>query len=255
VPRPPYLVRLSVERNDHAVRVTAQDGCGKQGRHIDAAHLRGCPAATVTRDRAAHRARRIKADDDRTRKLRDVTAGNLGGLVKRRLDLLRNFAAGVEVSRQILVRKLPRLTDFVSVRNAADDVIDHLGVRQVLAEHLVTQKRVEVHAQRLRSHLAGNRLADERTLSHIGQQVPADRQVTEDQRLKLRSLGPAVRSQRLDLLRQVGLGGGSSMAANPPTILVDSNFRRCSRPRSKSAGRESTLTSKSAAWFGCFLGV
>ena len=75
----------------------------------------------------------------------------------------------------------------------------------------MTQQRVEVHPQRLRSHLAGNRLPDERTLSRIGQQVPTNLQVASDQRLRLSAVRLAVSDQTLDLRRQVGLGRRSPL--------------------------------------------
>ncbi len=72
---------ILVVRHDHAVRVTPQDCSGEQRRDIDAANLAGRTATAKTGYRRLHRARSVYTDDNRTRQLRHVTAGDLGRFV------------------------------------------------------------------------------------------------------------------------------------------------------------------------------
>src|SRR5258708_35926830 len=99
-------MRLVVERNDHAVRVAAQNGRRKQRRHVHAADLARRTTTTVTRDRRPHRTRHVQTNDDWTWYLRYVATRNLSCLAQRNLDLLRQSVLGVQVSRQVLVREL-----------------------------------------------------------------------------------------------------------------------------------------------------
>ena len=119
--------------------------------------------------------------------------------MQRCLDLLRNLYRSVQVRRQELVRELTRTCDRVSVRNAAGDVVNHhvVGLPTLVLEDVVTQQRVQVHSQCLRTHLSGNRLPDEWRLGRVGQQVPTNLQVARDQRLSLGRVGRTVGDQRL----------------------------------------------------------
>ena len=121
--------------------------------------------------------------------------------MQRRLDLAWNLVRCVQVCRQVLVRELTAASDRVRVSQSAGHVVDHRVVGSCesedsrLLECVVTQQCVEVHSQCLRSHLSGDCLPNERTLRHVGQQVPTNLQVTRDQRLCLSRVGGPVRDQ------------------------------------------------------------
>ena len=76
-----HVVRLVVERDDHAVRVATEDRRCEQRRHVHAPHPGGGTATTPAGDRAAHRTGSVQTDGNRTRQVRHVTAGDLGSLM------------------------------------------------------------------------------------------------------------------------------------------------------------------------------
>ena len=111
---------------------------------------------------------------------------------------MRDFVRRVQVRSQELVRELTGTANFVSIRQAVGHVIHHFPIVQ----NPLTQQRIEVHPQRLRSHLTSDRFPDVRPQSSIGQQVPTNLQLFCQGSLCLDIVRPTERQQFLNLIRQ-----------------------------------------------------
>ena len=85
-------------------------------------------------------------------------------------------SAGVHVRCQVLVRELARTDESPRHRRCGRDEVNHSASLRAL----VAQQRVQVHAQRLRTHLAGDRLPRPTDRGRIGQQVPAEMRSVQD---------------------------------------------------------------------------
>ncbi len=205
--------------NHNAVRFASQDRCGEQCCHVDASHLRSFTSSAVPCDRTAHRSGRIQTNNNRSRQRRHVSTGDLGCLMQCSLDLLRNIVIGVQVRSKVLVRELLRIVESPTRLRSGHHVINHC----TCCEHIVSQQSVQVHTQRLRTHLASQCSPNLRSLGGIRQQVPSDVvESTSDQCLCFFAFRVAVCDQRLNFDRK------SSPPAVPTSRLLCQSTNRTS---------------------------
>ena len=137
-----HLHDVVAERDDFRVRVPTQERRRDERRDVDAPDgARG--ADPVTRDRALHRARHVRADEHLSRDRRDVLGRDLDRVLQRLADRARHLRTRRPERREELVRERACATDRLGVPERSATNVDH----RLVVEDAVTEQRVQVHAE------------------------------------------------------------------------------------------------------------
>ena len=177
------LVSRRIERNHDALRVAPQDAAANRAATSTQRILLVAP-----RPRSPVTAEPIEPDTSRPITTGPGNSGTLphaiSAALQRRLDLLRHVRRWRSGTRPKTGTGTAASGEFRPDRPAGRQC--NRPSRIVRADHSMANQRVQVHAQRLRTHLSRDRRPDRRALGRIGQQVPAERRLPRISDLLLR---------------------------------------------------------------------